>query len=399
MLADPRAEVLVYELRGGLARRRRSRGRAARHAALPRVQRRLARRISPRRCGCSLKSVLLEERNVQALLTADYTFVNERLARHYGIDGVVGPQFRRVELDGSRAPRAARQGRACCSARRTATARRRCCAARGCSTSSWARRRLRRRPASRRTRARPRASSRRRCASGSSSTARTRAATRATASSTRTAWRSRISRPSGQWRDFDKDAGAPIDPRSELLGRRGPSTGPVALREALLERDDQFVQALTEKLMMYAVGRELEYYDMPQVRAVVRAAKDEDYRFSALVAGIVQSDAFRMQACRRPDGRREASRERPAAVGEYAMFLTKKHLSRRTVLKAAGVSLELAAARRDDPRAHGARADGGRAEAARRDSSISRTARSCGTRRTARRSTRGRRAAPAPISS
>jgi hypothetical protein len=73
----------------------------------------------------------------------------------------------------------------------------------------------------------------------------------------------------------------------------------VALRNALLARDDQFVQALTEKLMMYAIGRELEHYDMPQVRAVVRAAKSQDYRFSALVAGVVQSDAFRMQAVRR----------------------------------------------------------------------------------------------------
>ena len=48
-----------------------------------------------------------------------------------------------------------------------------------------------------------------------------------------------------------------------------------------------------------AIGRELEYYDMPQVRAVVRAAKAQDYRFSALVAGIVQSNAFRLQAVRR----------------------------------------------------------------------------------------------------
>jgi cytochrome c-type biogenesis protein CcmE len=56
------------------------------------------------------------------------------------------------------------------------------------------------------------------------------------------------------------------------------------------------VQALTQKLMMYALGRELEYYDMPQVRAVVRAAKAQDYRFSAIVAGIVRSDAFRTQA-------------------------------------------------------------------------------------------------------
>ena len=66
--------------------------------------------------------------------------------------------------------------------------------------------------------------------------------------------------------------------------------------------------------MMYAIGRELEYYDMPQVRAVVRAAKREDYRFSALVAGIVQSDAFRMQAVRgdRSDRSNRSSRSRGA---------------------------------------------------------------------------------------
>ena len=102
----------------------------------------------------------------------------------------------------------------------------------------------------------------------------------------------------GAWRDFDEDANAAIDARTELTGGRSVD-GPVALREALLARDDQFVQALTEKLMMYAIGRELEYYDMPQVRAVVRAAKAQDYRFSTLVAGIVQSNAFRLQAVRR----------------------------------------------------------------------------------------------------
>jgi hypothetical protein len=110
----------------------------------------------------------------------------------------------------------------------------------------------------------------------------------------------------GSWRDYDEDAKAPIDARSELSGGR-PVDGPVALREALLARDDQFVQALTEKLMMYATGRELEYYDMPQVRAIVRAAKRQDYRFSALVAGIVQSDAFRMQAVRREAESAQAS--------------------------------------------------------------------------------------------
>jgi hypothetical protein len=73
-------------------------------------------------------------------------------------------------------------------------------------------------------------------------------------------------------------------------------TGPVELRQALLAREDQFVQALTEKLMMYALGRELEYHDMRQVRAVVREAREQNYTLSAIVAGIVASDAFRMQA-------------------------------------------------------------------------------------------------------
>ena len=70
---------------------------------------------------------------------------------------------------------------------------------------------------------------------------------------------------------------------------------PVELRRELLRRSDQFAQALTQKLMMYALGRELEYHDMRQVRAVVRAAAEKDYRLSAIVTGIVASDAFRLQ--------------------------------------------------------------------------------------------------------
>jgi hypothetical protein len=97
----------------------------------------------------------------------------------------------------------------------------------------------------------------------------------------------------GRWRD--DEAGTPIDASTELPGHK-PVNGPVQLTAALLERDDQFVQALAQKLMMYALGRELEYFDMPQVRAVVRAAAERDYRFSAIVTGIVRSDAFRMQA-------------------------------------------------------------------------------------------------------
>src|SRR5690606_40443877 len=83
---------------------------------------------------------------------------------------------------------------------------------------------------------------------------------------------------------------------STVLPGGTPIEGPVELRDALLERPDMFVQAMTEKLMMYAVNRELEYFDMPQVRAIVAQAAAQDYRLSAIVSGIVNSDAFRLQA-------------------------------------------------------------------------------------------------------
>ena len=115
-----------------------------------------------------------------------------------------------------------------------------------------------------------------------------------------------------------------------------------------------FVGALTEKLMMYAVNRQLEYFDMPQVRKVVRNAEKDNYTLSSLVLGIVNTDAFRKQGpeSRSEDGspdrrrsqptRREDSRiPRVEADKETIMFITKKHISRRTILKGAGVNLAL----------------------------------------------------------
>jgi hypothetical protein len=99
----------------------------------------------------------------------------------------------------------------------------------------------------------------------------------------------------GQWRDVDWQANAPIDSKVKMPDGM-EIEGPADLRRALLRRPGQFVQALTQRLMMYALGREIEPYDMPQVRAIVRTAAKNDYRFSSLVAGIVSSDAFRMQA-------------------------------------------------------------------------------------------------------
>ena len=71
--------------------------------------------------------------------------------------------------------------------------------------------------------------------------------------------------------------------------------GPASLRAALLDRSDAFVTALTEKLMTYALGRILVADDKPAVREIVRAAADDDYRFSSVVLGITNSLPFRMQ--------------------------------------------------------------------------------------------------------
>ena len=70
--------------------------------------------------------------------------------------------------------------------------------------------------------------------------------------------------------------------------------GPVGLRTALLRYSPQFVRVITEKLMIYGLGRGTEYFDMPVVRSIVHEAERNDYRFSSLVLGVVKSDPFRM---------------------------------------------------------------------------------------------------------
>jgi cytochrome c-type biogenesis protein CcmE len=71
--------------------------------------------------------------------------------------------------------------------------------------------------------------------------------------------------------------------------------GVVDLRAQLAARPDVFAQTVTERLLMYAVNRRLEYFDMPQVRGIVRSAAKDNYTLSSLVVGIVNSDAFRRQ--------------------------------------------------------------------------------------------------------
>ncbi len=241
-----------------------------------------------------VKSVLLEDRNVGDLLTADYTFLNERLARHYGMTSVLGPQFRRVTLDNPRRWGLLGKGAVLL---KTSYGDRTSPVLRG----AWILDKLMGTPP---TPPPPDVDTDLSQPKG------------APPKTLRARLESHRSKPGcnqchgvidpiglamenydaiGRWREMDLEAKAPIDARTVLPNGR-PVDGPSELREALFGGRDLFVRAFTEKLMMYAVGRELEYFDMPQVRAVVRRAAPQDYRLSAIVAGIVASDAFRMQS-------------------------------------------------------------------------------------------------------
>jgi hypothetical protein len=111
----------------------------------------------------------------------------------------------------------------------------------------------------------------------------------------------------GRWRD--EENGQPIDASSRLVDGTAVD-GAADLREALLGYSESFAHTVTEKLMTYALGRGLDYYDMPAVRAIVRGAAENDYRFSSIVMGIVKSDAFRMRAVERPPEATEIVAER-----------------------------------------------------------------------------------------
>jgi len=241
-----------------------------------------------------LRSILLEDKNVQQLLTADYTFLNERLARHYGIKTVSGAQFRRVHLEDENRYGLLGKGAVLL---HTSYGNRTSPVVRG----AWVLDKLRGTPP-----APPPPNVETDLSTPPGAQPKTmRAMLEQHRANPTCNMCHGVIEPhglplehftvTGQWRDVDWQANAPID--SKVAMPDGTEIkGPADLRRALLSRPGQFVQALTEKLMMYALGREIAPHDMPQVRSIVRAAAKNDYRFSSLVAGIVSSDAFRMQA-------------------------------------------------------------------------------------------------------
>jgi uncharacterized protein DUF1585/uncharacterized protein DUF1588 len=98
----------------------------------------------------------------------------------------------------------------------------------------------------------------------------------------------------GGWRTIDESGGR-VDASGTTAGGRRIE-GVQGLRAALLDEPEQFPRTLTEKLMAYALGRRIEYYDRPAVRKIVRDAAAQNYRWSALIVGIVKSPAFLMRA-------------------------------------------------------------------------------------------------------
>ena len=111
----------------------------------------------------------------------------------------------------------------------------------------------------------------------------------------------------GAWRDMDRDAGSIIDASGQLASGQHIG-GPAELNTALLAKPDQFVQALTEKLMVFGLGRGLRYQDMPAVREIVRNAAQDDYRFESLIRGIVASPGFQMKQPSAAPDTRQANR-------------------------------------------------------------------------------------------
>ena len=99
----------------------------------------------------------------------------------------------------------------------------------------------------------------------------------------------------GQWRT--RDAGTAINAAGVLLDGTKVD-GPAALRRALLARKEQFVRTVTGKLLTYAVGRQMEYSDAPAIRAIVRRAAADDYRWSSTILAIVKSTPFQMRRVR-----------------------------------------------------------------------------------------------------
>jgi mono/diheme cytochrome c family protein len=289
MLADPRSQALVTNFAGQWLFLRNLQSVNPDGPEFPDFDDNL-RQAFRRETELFFESLIREDRSVLDLLTADYTFVNERLARHYGIPRVYGSHFRRVTLADEH-----RRGLLGHGSVLTVTSYpdRTSPVLRG----KWILENILGTPPPAPP---PNVPALEETSPGKPLSVRER--TEAHRKNPACAACHKVMDPLGfalenfdaigEWRT--REATGLIDASGQLADGT-PVDGPITLRRALVGRSGQFVQTLTEKLLTYALGRGLTYADMPTVRSIARGAAEHDYRFSSLIMGIVRSVPFQMR--------------------------------------------------------------------------------------------------------
>jgi hypothetical protein len=292
MLADPKAHALVENFAGQWLHLRNLDNINPNSDEFPDFDNNL-RQGFKRETELFFASIVNEDRSVLDLLTADYTFADERLARHYGIPQIYGSHFRRVQLGPELAARRGLLGKggilmATSHADRTAPTLR----------GKWLLENLLGSPPPAPPANVPALES---AAGAAPTTIRERLESHR--ASPACASCHQIMDPLGfamenfdavgAWRTFE--AGRPIDSRGTFADGRAIE-GAAELREALLSDETLFVDTVTQKLLTYALGRGLQYYDMPVVRRLLEEARRDHYKFSDIVIGIAESAPFRMRA-------------------------------------------------------------------------------------------------------
>ena len=297
MLADPRSDALVTNFAQQLLYLRNLPSTSPDGVFYPNWDNELRHSLQ-REAELFFESIIREDRNVLDLLTADYTFVNERLARHYGIPNVYGSRFRRVTLPPGMDYRRGLLGKGSFLAVTWTQNFRSSPVKRGV----WVLENILGTPPPEPPPNVP-ALEETKSEGGKTLTLREQMTLHRAAPTC--AGCHKIMDPIGfALENFDADAswrtkqggngGVPIDVKVKLWDGQEVD-GPVGLRTALLRYSPQFTRMFIEKLMTYAVGRGLEYTDMPTVRAIARDVQKSDQHFSAIVLAVVRSPQFQMR--------------------------------------------------------------------------------------------------------
>ena len=298
LLNDPRASALTENFAGQWLYLRNLRVAAPNGVLFPTFDDNL-REALRRETELFFESQLRDDRSVVELLTADYTFLNDRLARHYAIPGVYGSHYRRVSYPDDRRAGLLGHGSVLLV---TSHPNRTSPVVRG----KWVLENLLGAPPPPPPPDIPALSEN--DEGGEPTTVRERMEQHR-ANPTCAACHAKMDPLGfalenfdaiGRWRSVDREADAPIDP-SGTMPDGTPFATPAEFRSALLTEPwrTAFVSTVTERLLTYAIGRGLEYYDAAAVREIMREAESSDFRWSSIVGGIVKSIPFQMR--RMPD--------------------------------------------------------------------------------------------------